>query len=136
VWKLEMRRRDLDSNIIRLHPGASIGAHVGPDLDVLLLVLDGTGQLTTELNTIDLHPGALIWLPQHSRRQFTAGSQGLSYLTVHQRRQSLTLNAAPPHQQRIGNEDPGAHQERDGPTDPATTLSRGALAVNQTGQAS
>jgi uncharacterized protein (DUF2249 family) len=97
TWKLPMHRRDLDSNIIRLSPGASIGAHVGPDLDVLLLVLDGTGHITTEIHTIDLHPGALIWLPQRSRRQFTAGPHGLSYLTVHQRRQSLILNPAPPH---------------------------------------
>lgn len=97
AWKLPMHRRDLDSNIIRLSPGASIGAHVGPDLDVLLLVLDGTGHLTTEIHTIDLHPGALIWLPQRSQRQLTAGPHGLSYLTVHQRRQSLVLNPAPPH---------------------------------------
>jgi quercetin dioxygenase-like cupin family protein len=96
AWKLPMNRRDLDSNIIRLAPGASIGAHVGPDLDVLLLILDGTGHLTTEVHTIDLHRGALIWLPQRSRRQFTAGPHGLSYLTVHQRRQSLVLNPAPP----------------------------------------
>jgi hypothetical protein len=34
-----MRRRDLDSNVIRPQPGASIGAHIGPDLDVLLLIL-------------------------------------------------------------------------------------------------
>jgi hypothetical protein len=92
-----MHQRDLDSNIIRLAPGASIGAHAGPDLDVLLLVLHGTGHLSTEIDTIDLHPGALIWLPQRSRRQFTAGPHGLSYLTVHQRRQSLILNPAPPH---------------------------------------
>jgi hypothetical protein len=39
VWKLPMRRRDLDSNVIRPQPGASIGAHIGPDLDVLLLIL-------------------------------------------------------------------------------------------------
>lgn len=97
AWKLPMHRRDLDSNIIRLTPDASIRAHAGPDLDVLLLVLDGTGHLTTELHTIDLHPGALIWLPQRSRRQFTAGPHGLTYLTVHQRRQPLILNPPPHH---------------------------------------
>jgi uncharacterized protein (DUF2249 family) len=43
----------------------------------------------------DLRPGALIWLPRRSRRQFTAGPDGLRYLTVHQRRQALTLTAAP-----------------------------------------
>ncbi|MDQ4093257.1 MAG: DUF2249 domain-containing protein [Actinomycetota bacterium] len=107
VWKLRMRRRDLDSNIIRLQPGASIGAHVGPDLDVLLLVVDGTGQITTELNTIDLRPGALVWLPQRSRRQVTAGPQGLSYLTVHQHRESLVLNAAPPQNTKAVNQERG-----------------------------
>lgn len=96
VWKLPMHQRDLDSNIIRLAPGGSIGAHAGPNLDVLLLILHGTGRLTTEIHIIDLHPGALIWLPRHSRRQFTAGPRGLSYLTVHRRRQSLILNPAPP----------------------------------------
>ena len=34
-----MRRRDLDSNIIRLRAGAGIDPHVGPDLDVLILGL-------------------------------------------------------------------------------------------------
>lgn len=96
LWKLPMRRRDLDSNIVRLQPDGSIGAHVGPDIDVLLLVLEGAGRITTELGTVELRPGALVWLPQRSRREFTAGPQGLSYLTVHQRRQSLVLNAAPP----------------------------------------
>lgn len=93
VWRLLMRQRDLDSNIIRLPPDASIDEHRGPDLDVLLIVLHGTGQLTTELDTLELRPGALVWLPRRSWRQFTAGFEGLSYLTVHQRRQSLVLDA-------------------------------------------
>ena len=40
VWKLAMRQRDLDSNIIRLQPGRGIDSHLGPDLDVLLLDLE------------------------------------------------------------------------------------------------
>jgi uncharacterized protein (DUF2249 family)/quercetin dioxygenase-like cupin family protein len=93
AWKLQMRRRDLDSNIIRLPAGGTIEAHTGPDLDVLVHVLAGSGELTTELDTIALEAGALLWLPRRSRRQFTAGPDGLSYLTVHQRRQALTLTA-------------------------------------------
>jgi uncharacterized protein (DUF2249 family)/quercetin dioxygenase-like cupin family protein len=95
VWKLQARQRDLDSNIIALAPGAAISAHAGPEVDVLIHVLAGSGQLGTELGTIQLRPGALIWLPRRSRRQFTAGPDGLKYLTVHQRRQALTLTAAP-----------------------------------------
>lgn len=91
VWKLEARERDLDSNVIALPPGGSIDAHTGPALDVLIHVLSGSGRLTTESGTIDLFPGALLWLPRRSRRQFTAGAEGLRYLTVHQRRQALVL---------------------------------------------
>jgi uncharacterized protein (DUF2249 family) len=92
VWKLEARERDLDSNIIALPPGGGIDTHAGADVDVLIHVLSGSGQLTTETGTIDLVPGALLWLPRRSRRAFTAGPDGLRYLTVHQRRQALVLN--------------------------------------------
>lgn len=91
VWKLKMRERDLDCNIIRLPPEGTIDPHTGPDLDVLIHVLTGTGQLCMELGTLPLKAGVLLWLPRRSRRQFTAGPGGLSYLTVHQRRQALTL---------------------------------------------
>ncbi len=93
MWKLQMRERDLDSNVIALAPGASIDAHAGPDVDVLIHVLAGSGQLATELDTLALRTGSLTWLPRRSRRQFTAGPDGLRYLTVHQRRQALTLTA-------------------------------------------
>ena len=92
AWKLQMRERDLDSNVITLAPGAAIGAHHGPDLDVLIHVLSGSGQLVTELNAIEVRPGSLLWLPRRSLREFTAGPDGLTYLTVHQRRQALTLS--------------------------------------------
>ncbi|OMC50857.1 hypothetical protein A5745_04560 [Mycobacterium sp. IS-2888] len=91
VWKLQARERDLDSNVIALPAGGTIDSHAGPDLDVLIHVLSGGGRLTTEAGTIDLSPGALLWLPRRSRRQFAAGPNGLRYLTVHQRRQALVL---------------------------------------------
>jgi uncharacterized protein (DUF2249 family) len=95
IWKLQMRERDLDSNVIALGPDAIIDAHAGPDVDVLIHVLGGSGELTTELGTVTLRAGSLAWLPRRSRRQFTAGPDGLRYLTVHKRRQALTLVTAP-----------------------------------------
>jgi uncharacterized protein (DUF2249 family)/quercetin dioxygenase-like cupin family protein len=91
VWKLQARERDLDSNVIALPAGGGIDSHTGPELDVLIHVLSGSGRLTTETGTIDLSSGALLWLPRRSRRQFAAGPDGLRYLTVHQRRQALVL---------------------------------------------
>jgi len=92
AWKLQIRERDLDSNIIALPPGGTIDSHAGPDLDVLVHVLAGSGRLVTELHTIDLTPGVLLWLPRRSRRQVSAGDHGLRYLTVHQRREALVLD--------------------------------------------
>ena len=94
VWKLEARERDLDSNVIALPPGGTIEAHTGPALDVLIHILAGSGQLMTELGTIDLTPGVLLWMPRRSKRQFTAGPDGLRYFTVHQRRQALVLDTS------------------------------------------
>lgn len=91
VWKLPMQQRDLDSNVINLPPAGRIDAHAGPGLDVLLLVLAGSGRLETEHEPLDLRAGALVWLPRRSRRSFTAGAEGLTYLTVHQRKPGLGL---------------------------------------------
>jgi len=94
VWKLTARDRDLDSNVIALPPDGIIDTHDGADFDVLIHVLAGGGRLTTERGVLDLRPGVLLWLPRRSRRQFTAGPDGLRYLTVHQRRQALTLDTS------------------------------------------
>lgn len=91
VWNVPVRERDLDSNIIALGPDGTIDAFTGPELDVMIHVLGGSGTLATERGEVELVPGALVWLPRRSRRAFTAGSEGLRYLTVHQRRQSLLL---------------------------------------------
>ncbi|HVE25431.1 MAG TPA: DUF2249 domain-containing protein [Sporichthya sp.] len=95
AWKLAVRQRDLDSNLIALPPGGGIDMHDGPNLDVLIHVTAGTGQLRTEVGVVELEPGALAWLPRGSRRQFFAGPDGLHYLSVHQRRQALALEPLP-----------------------------------------
>jgi uncharacterized protein (DUF2249 family)/quercetin dioxygenase-like cupin family protein len=95
VWTLSPRDRDLDSNIIRLRAGTGIEPHNGPDLDVLVLVLAGTGRVVTETDPLELRPGTLVWLPRRSRRGFAAGPGGLHYLTVHHRREALVLEPPP-----------------------------------------
>jgi uncharacterized protein (DUF2249 family) len=91
IWTLPMSERDLDANIVNLPPGSEIAAHDGPDNDVLVVVFSGAGRIDTEREPVELHPGALAWLPRRSRRAIRAGADGLRYLTVHQRRTNLTL---------------------------------------------
>ncbi|MEO6203814.1 MAG: DUF2249 domain-containing protein [Mycobacteriales bacterium] len=93
IWKLQPTARDLDSNLIQLPPHGGIDTYVGPDLDVLVHVVQGTGRLDTELGAVDLEPGAVVWLPRQSHRAFAAGPDGLTYLTVHRRRLAFVLDA-------------------------------------------
>lgn len=96
VWRLAEEVRDLDANIIALPPGGTIERHTGPALDVLLHVVSGEGVLVSGDDTIDLVPGAVVWLPQHTERQFRAGDVGLRYLSVHVRRHdALSITSRP-----------------------------------------
>ena len=92
IWSITPQQRDLDSNVIWLPPGDSIGTHSGPDLDVLIHLLSGSGILATELGDVELTAGDLVYLPRQSLRGFTAGPEGLRYLTVHRRREAVVLN--------------------------------------------
>jgi uncharacterized protein (DUF2249 family)/quercetin dioxygenase-like cupin family protein len=100
VWKLQMSRRHLDSNIVHLPSRSRIDPHTGPDLDVLVHVLHGNGQLISEVQTLELRPGALLWLPRLSHREIVAGEPGLTYLTVHPRRPGLTIQTVPARRER------------------------------------
>jgi quercetin dioxygenase-like cupin family protein len=93
VWKLAERGRQLDANLIRLSSRQHVGTHIEPDLDVLILVLAGDGTLGATDGTLHLTSGILAWLPRGSARSLTAGKDGLTYLTVHQRRPGMQIRS-------------------------------------------
>lgn len=95
VWRLAEAGRQLDANILNLPAGQCIDTHAEPDLDVLLVVLAGSGTLTTQDGELPLTPGAVVWLPRGSKRSLAAGSEGLSYLTTHQRRPGMQIKTDP-----------------------------------------
>ncbi|MGW5868569.1 cupin domain-containing protein [Streptomyces sp. NPDC055239] len=89
LWSLGDRTRDLDADVVRLAPGASIGEHAEDDFGVLLTVLTGTGELRTQDATWVLTPGALAWLPAGITRRVDAGEAGLVYTTAHRRHPAI-----------------------------------------------
>lgn len=91
VWRLEEAERHLDANVIALPPGERIDAHVGPDEDVLLHVIAGSGALRSDATELVLSAGAIVWLPRRARREITAGADGLRYLSVHRRKPGLQV---------------------------------------------
>ncbi|ATG51790.1 cupin [Brachybacterium vulturis] len=96
VWSIAEPERELDSNLIRLPAGESIPAHVGAEVDTLIHVVRGGGALVTDAGEERLRPGDVALLPRRTVRGFRAGEDGLDYLTVHRRRQSLRIQSGPP----------------------------------------
>lgn len=94
AWRLEEGERQLDANLVHLPAGETVAPHTEPDLDVLLLVVAGEGELRTDDGGQRLTAGTLAWLPRGSRRGLTAGATGLSYLTTHRRRPGLRIRPA------------------------------------------
>ncbi|MET9776498.1 hypothetical protein ABZ023_19915 [Streptomyces sp. NPDC006367] len=91
LWRLAEPGRQLDANVVRLPPSGRVGTHTEPDLDVLLLVLDGTATLVRTDGEQPLRAGLLTWLPHGSTRAVAAGPDGVTYLTVHRRRPGMRV---------------------------------------------
>jgi len=51
IWNLP-HGGDIDANLVRLDPGQAIGAHINDDVDVLLVVHSGTGDLEIDGRTV------------------------------------------------------------------------------------
>jgi quercetin dioxygenase-like cupin family protein len=90
-WKLTESGRQLDANLIHLPPSRRVDTHTEPDLDVLLLVVAGSGTIEGADGPQTMAAGSLLWLPRGCRRSVTADAEGLSYLTVHQRRPGMQI---------------------------------------------
>jgi quercetin dioxygenase-like cupin family protein len=93
VWRLAEPGRQLESDLVRLGPGAEAGEHAENELDVLLVVLEGSGRLDGPQASLELEPRAVVWLPRRSRGSVTAGPDGLAYLTTRQRRSGLGISS-------------------------------------------
>lgn len=94
LWQLAEQGREMDANLVRLPPGAEVGEHQEDVLDVLLVVVAGSGRMATGAEVLELAATTVLWLPRTSRRALVAGPDGLAYLTVHRRRPGLTIKSS------------------------------------------
>ncbi|MGW6918083.1 hypothetical protein ACWGB8_30360 [Kitasatospora sp. NPDC054939] len=91
LWRLTGDDRQLDANVVRLRPHATVPDHVEPDLDVLVLGLAGDATLRCAGTAHDLRAGVLRLLPRGAARGVSAGPDGAVYLTAHRRRPGLAI---------------------------------------------
>jgi quercetin dioxygenase-like cupin family protein len=89
-WTLD-ESDDLNVNLVHLEAGSVVAAHVNSALEVVIVVLDGTGRVVIDGDTRPLTILTLILVPKDAERSIHAGDAGLTYLTVHRRRGPLEI---------------------------------------------
>ncbi len=79
----------LNLNLLRFRFGDGIPNHHNHEVDVLLLVLEGTGMLEIDLVQQPIAAGSIICIPRGTARSIQATSSELIYFSCHQRRAGL-----------------------------------------------
>ncbi len=87
IWSVNCEQ--LNVNLMRLGTGASIPAHVNNELDVLIVVFEGMGELLVDETTLALGPGIAMVVPRGVRRAIRCLQGPLAYLTTHRQRGGL-----------------------------------------------
>ena len=86
LWRLD--GEDLQANLIRLGLGDRIQPHRNDEVEVLMVVVAGRGELTLDGQVHPLAPTALVHVPKGTVRAVAAVDGPLAYLSVHRRRSS------------------------------------------------
>jgi quercetin dioxygenase-like cupin family protein len=84
LWRLD--GEDLQVNLVRLGPGDRIEPHRNDEVDVLVVVVHGRGELTLDGQVHQLAPMVTAHLPKGTVRAVEAVDGPLAYLSVHRRR--------------------------------------------------
>ncbi len=86
LWRLD--GEDLQANLVRLGPGDRIQPHRNDEVDVLVVVILGRGELTLDGQAHQLAPMVVAHLPKGMVRAIEAVDGPLAYLSVHRRRRA------------------------------------------------
>lgn len=98
VWSLDDDGAEVNVNLVRLEAEAEIATHVNREVDVVIIVVAGSGWLGLEGHTQTLTRSVLALLPKGTPRSVLAGPDGIAYVTVHRRRAPLGITGIPSRQ--------------------------------------
>ncbi len=88
--------QELNATLLIWDAGDGQPAHVNDERDVVLVVLDGSGTMSIDGDTLHATTGTLVVIPRGSNRSIVAGGEGMRCLTVHRRRGGLTIKQRQP----------------------------------------
>jgi quercetin dioxygenase-like cupin family protein len=86
LWRLD--GEDLQANLVWLGRGDRIEPHRNDEVEVLVVVVSGRGELTLDGQVHPLAPMVLAHLPKGTVRAVVAVDGPLAYLSVHRRRRA------------------------------------------------
>lgn len=81
--------RDLHVNLIVLQQGESIPLHRNDEVDVLIVGIDGAGEIAINGAVHRLTPDTTVLIPQGTERSVRSLRIPFAYLTCHRRREML-----------------------------------------------
>ena len=91
-----MQSNELNATLLDWPPGGGVAAHINNELDVLIVVLQGSASVSLAGDEHQLASGELLLVPRGSTRSITAGRDGVRYLSIHRRRDPLAPMAPGP----------------------------------------
>jgi quercetin dioxygenase-like cupin family protein len=83
---------DLNLTLLAWSEGEGVAEHVNSELDVVVVVVDGAGEIVLDGIRHEIHAGQAVVIPRGTRRGLTAGPGGIRYLSVHRRRGGLQID--------------------------------------------
>jgi quercetin dioxygenase-like cupin family protein len=86
---------ELNATLLAWPPEHVLVEDAALELDVLLIVLDGSGTATVGDREHALVAGSALLVQKGRSRELRAGAEGLRYLSVHRRRGPLQLAGIP-----------------------------------------
>jgi quercetin dioxygenase-like cupin family protein len=85
---------DLNANVVALVAEQHIDEHRQDEVDVLVVVLSGDGELAVDGESHRVGAQQIVVIPAGARRSIRAGASGVAYLTVHRARGPLQIERA------------------------------------------
>ena len=89
-----MASADLNATLLSWPAGHRVAEHTNAELDVLLVVIDGAGEVAIDGRLHSVAAGQALLVEKGAARQITAGEGGLRYLSVHRRRAPLQIETS------------------------------------------
>lgn len=87
IWSVNSEQ--LNVNLIRLPTGDGVAEHVNGEVDVVLVIFEGGGEIAVDGVAYPLRPGLALVVPRGARRAMRCTAGPLVYLTCHRRRAGL-----------------------------------------------